>query len=164
MNQNWQQIVDRLRDLNGERKVFGEGSVVSIDLAKAVAEVLPFGSPVPVDVQLRSGQQSKGFALVPMVGSRVVFGWLSDSQGFLLQAEELSDVLIDGAVKLNGGGNGGMIKVSALVEAINRLEQRMLTHQHMVASPGAPTAPDPATNAPFPLTTAAQLTNSNVMH
>lgn len=144
--------------------MFGEGEVTGVDLDGAIAEVMPFGSEVAVDVQLRSGQQKSGFALIPAIGSRVVFGWLSDSQGFLLQAEELTDVLIEGNLKLNAGENGGMVKVSELVQAINRLEQRMVTHQHIVVSPGAVTTPDPASNMPIPLTTVAQLSNPKATH
>lgn len=128
LTQDWQKVLDKMRELCKSPSPISEGEVVSVSLDKTTIEVLPYGSNVPLDVQLRAGQQPKGFALVPAIGSRVIFGWLGDSAGFLLQAEEISEVVIDanllieGKITINNGALGGMLNAQALLAELVKMQ------------------------------------------
>jgi hypothetical protein len=70
-------------------------------------------------------------------------------------------VAIDGAeVIINGGNNGGLIVISELVSKINRLENIMNSHMHIVAGANTSTLVTPI----IPITMESDLENPNVKH
>lgn len=65
-------------------------------------------------------------------------------------------------IKLNGGNTGPLIKLTNLLESINRLENRMITHQHI--SPAGNTVHDPTTNPYWNITSESDLADPKVLH
>lgn len=122
-------------------------------------------------------QNGSGIITYPVIGSTVHISFIDgiDTMAFVSQYSQIEGYSIelqsgikleltsDGAV-FNGGGKGGMVTAQDIVSKLNTLEQRMATHQHIVGSLGAPTAPDPATNPPIELTNPASIQNTKVKH
>lgn len=112
----------------------------------------------------------------PKVGSNVWYGAPDESEGVLkmLSGDDLDlwQIIIAGlgikvsadGVVINGGSNGGVVIVTKLVERLNRLEQQLLTHQHICTAPGTPSALDPSTNPPIVATTVLDLANPKLTH
>jgi hypothetical protein len=139
--QIWKEVLEQFRDFVQSESIMDEGEVTSVSADKSTVEVMPFGSNVPIMVQLRAGQGDKGFAVIPAVGSRVVFASLDAmNSGLLIMADKVSEVVIDGKTILNAdvaitgetvinkGTNGGLligpkvlaelVKLNVQVEAI----------------------------------------------
>ena len=131
------------------------------------------------DVRLRAAlddDQGQGVVAYPVVGSTVSIVLLDglDTMAFVAQMSAIesykltvsSGVSLEltqgGKLLLNGDAFGGLVQVDELVKRLNKLEERMLTHQHLVGK--APTLPDPTTNPPILPTLASDLANSNVTH
>jgi len=110
----------------------------------------------------------------PVIGSSVVVAqrYNRSTECYVTQCSEIESVKCqvgefnmllnkDGFV-FNGGKNGGLINIRSLVNRINRLEERMSTHQHLAN--GSPTAPDPATNTPLTITQVSEIEDSTIKH
>ena len=81
----------------------------------------------------------------------------------IIDSSGSSIILQDGNVIINGGENGGLIKIEELISKINRLENAMNNHQHISAAVGSPTTPLPVK----PITSNTQkadLENNKVKH
>lgn len=113
----------------------------------------------------------------PKIGSYVMVSFVNNVQGFVTAYSdiELMSIVIDNSsltvdpskFEFNGGTNGGLVKVADLVMALNRLESRMTSHQHLYVTPAgspAPTVADPSTNTPLTPSTSNQLSNDKVTH
>lgn len=114
----------------------------------------------------------------PALNSIATIGMLDGNDGawILVKAEEYEEMQLittggfkceikaNGDVIINDGNNGGIVKVQELVSKLNALEQRMLTHQHISASPASPTVVDPVTNPPLPSSTVAAMQNDKIKH
>jgi tetrahydromethanopterin S-methyltransferase subunit B len=129
----------------------------------------------------------EGLTMVPVIGSQV---WVAEIDGpgkwGLVKCSELQTVVVkigdtaelevtSGVVVLNGGENGGLVKVQELVDKINRLESKVNglvtkynAHTHLYnPGPGTPvvTATPPVTETAItPVTTVANIENPNVKH
>lgn len=170
-------IVKVVNDTVGRAKL-RTGKVVSVDPVGKSAEVIDDETQFTDVVSFNRYVEQ-----VPVVGSTVCYGVfdLVESRLEILSADELLSLslivasvqvgldkqglrLAAPVIRLNDGQNGGLVVAAALVERINRLEQRLLTHQHLCTAPGTPSVVDPATNPPLVPTTVAQITNPNVLH
>ncbi len=133
----------------------------------------------------------EGLTMVPVIGSQV---WVAEIDGpgkwGLVKCSELETVVVkiggtaemevtSGTVVLNGGENGGLVKVQALVDKINRIENAFNAHltifnAHVHAVPNAlPAASGPVVASPVvvpdtgtiaPVTAVANIENPDVTH
>lgn len=104
-----------------------QGTVKSIDLNERTCIITPTdGGPDILDVYLEadSGTSgSKGFFVVPAVGSIVVATFINSQEAFLTAWTAIDNVVAkSGEWVFNDGDNGGLVKVKELTERINELE------------------------------------------
>lgn len=176
------ELRDALRDMVREMLMDGsvQATVKSVD--KDTGTIVATGLKEDIDyfdVRLRavlSDGGQRGILAYPKVGSQVSVTWLDgiDTMGFVSQFSDIDsfrlivdngvslELTAEGKLLLNGDSLGGLVKVEELVKRLNRLEERMATHQHLVGK--VPTIPDPATNLPLVPTLIADLENPNVQH
>lgn len=149
--------------------------VEAVDITEATCDAAPVdGSPIYYKVRLRATIDSSqaGIIIIPVIGSYVLVGCISDIDDFryvILYDQIQSIEIVCDDIRLNGVGNGGVVKVSELISAINRLETIVSSHQHAYASPGGPAvttpSPVPATLQTIaPITTIADLQSTTVKH
>lgn len=113
--------------------------VVSNDLSNFTTKV-KIGEVEEI-VRMRSviREDKKGFVLVPAPGSKVIIERIEGSENYFISAfYEVDEVL------LNGGVNGGLIKIGDLTNKINNLVDevdnlRIKYNNHTHASHGTPT-------------------------
>jgi hypothetical protein len=120
-------------------------------------------------VQLQAGLEGEtGIVMFPKVGSEVIVGFLDRNNAVVLVYSEIDRVRLkigeqallvnaDGFV-FNEGENGGLVNIETLTERINRLEDKLKSHQHgYIPYPGGSAGPSvlttPATAATPPDTT-----------
>jgi hypothetical protein len=171
-----------LRDTVREMLLDGavQATVVSVD--KDAATIVAHGLKEDVDyfdVRLRAvldDNNGRGVLAYPVEGSQVVIGWLDgiDTMGYVSQLSDIEsfrlvvdngvslDLTATGQLLLNGDALGGLVQVGPLVKRINKLEERMNSHQHLVGK--APTLPDLASNPLIVATKVTDLENPNVKH
>lgn len=177
------------------------GTVVSVQTEARTCTVAPLvGGPDVEGVRLIAtlpgdGESAApGLVVFPKVGSAVVYGVLENSpaEAFISQQTEFESLLIEGqngfkleikadstltidaqTVTFNGGDNGGLVNIEALVEKLNALENHVRqmhtwvsTHVHTSAAPGVPTSPPTVapTSAPPSNTVRQNLEDTNVTH
>lgn len=170
-------IIKVVNDTIGRRQVrFGQ--VLSVNKVDLLAEVQEEVSGFVDTVSYKSAISQE-----PVVGSQVCYVATDDTeaglelmsatellslslivQGVKLGVDQTGLQLVAPLITFNEGNNGGLLVAAAVVARLNRLEQRMATHQHIVASPGAPTLPDPATNTPMIPTQVAEVINPKITH
>lgn len=106
-----------------------------------------------------------GIVITPKVNSFVVVTFISKELAYIALTAECDKIeVMSGEIIFNDGSKGGLAVVSSIAEKLNILEQRMLTHQHLCASPGSPTVVDPATNPTISQTQASELENTAIKH
>lgn len=164
-----------------------EAEVLAVDAEKLTCKVKlrSDGAELP-EVQLRGlAGNGLGVVCVPAVGSdvRLGFGDGGLTDAYVAEYGALDSLKVyagqglaltvvagrDGAEVTLGKDDalGGLVKVAELAERLNRLEQRMGTHQHIYLNTlgvPTPTAVDPGTNAPLVQTTVNDLQNPLVKH
>lgn len=170
-------VVQVVRETLGRREV-RRGQVILNDAVSKSSKVIDAESGLEDEVSWGIGYEQ-----VPQLGSLVWYVASDDTETslVLLQADELlqlslilqlCNVKVDASgisvvaplFTLNGGANGGLVVAAALVAKLNRLEQQLLSHQHICAAPGMPTLLDPVSNPVLILSTEAELTNPKVLH
>lgn len=170
-------VLKVVQDALGRREV-RRGKVLSNDAASKSSIVREEESGLDDEVSWGVGVE-----LVPVVGSNVWYVAADDTETslVLLKAEVMLglQLLLQGCkleldaeglqvvaplLRFNGGENGGLVIVAALVAKLNRLEQQLVTHQHICSAPGSPSAPDPVSNPVIALATVAELSNPKVLH
>lgn len=107
--------------------------------------------------------------ITPKVGSKVLVAYIekSEVQSYIMATTEVELVEVKSPkVMFNDGNNGGLIMIEALIKKINRLEQRLLSHQHtyVVTGSAAITTPDTASNSKFSLTKISDIEDSKITH
>lgn len=163
------------------RDVDAEGGTCDVELS-----VDDEGQATPGIITNVVTDNMEGLTMVPVIGSQV---WVAEIDGpgkwGLVKCSELQTVVVkiggtaelevtSGTVVLNGGSNGGLVKVQELVDKINRLESKVNglvtkynSHVHVLTlSTGTGTAaPTAAPETPItPVTTVANIENPNVKH
>lgn len=141
------------------------GLVTSVDFEEHSCDVkLTDGTELPA-VRLRAVMDDKaeGLIIYPKLGSHVIVSSINNKseQSFVVMASEVDIILFD------EGKNGGLVKIEALVKRLNRLEERMNSHQHIyinAASAPTPTTVDSITNSKMVQTKVADLENEKFKH
>lgn len=100
-----------------------------------------------------------GIVVFPKQNSKVIVSFIDQTTVFITKYSDIDDIIFF------EGKNGGMVLVNSLLEKINRLENKMMSHQHQyitAAGSPAPTTPDPATNPTFKTTTLKDIENTKI--
>ncbi|MBE9468971.1 MAG: hypothetical protein IMY72_11730 [Bacteroidetes bacterium] len=142
-----------------------EGSVISIDKDKNICNVDRGDLPELLNVRLNSVLEAgtKVITIYPTIGSKVLCAMIENNptDAFLLSTTDIDEIII------NGGENGGLIKISELVDKVNQLEDKMKSHQHLYVNAGGtptPTTVDVATNPEFVNTVVEDIENEKIKH
>jgi hypothetical protein len=170
MSKESRDIAEAIRALSGMDDLSFESSackVKSVDPTNMTCDVEPLdGSADLLDVRLNANY-GKGFTLIPKKDSIVVVTQLSDATAFVSMVSEVEQIY------LAGDDNKGIVKVSELVDKVNRLENQInniLTVLKSTTIPLAPSGTYPfaplysAINNITPLTTINDLENTKVQH
>jgi hypothetical protein len=172
-----QQLVDTmLRRLPVSVSV---GTVKDVDRDKRTCTVEREDRPTLFNVRLNSviSDNASYCTVFPQTGSYVLCLAIGDQADcYLLATSEVEEFVMktgDSELKVNkdgfmfnGGSLGGMVKLETLVGKLNRLENRMGTHQHIYinsAGAPAPTTADGMSNAVIPQTKASELENKKIL-
>lgn len=151
-------------------------TVKEVDQSKMICHIDPIDEPTIYDVRLTAEEGSKGFRLVPKVGSWIIAANLykDEAEWYIVGYSEIEKTFIDAtSIIFNGGENEGIVKVDALVsvindliQKINSLETKLATHTHTATPPGTPTTPPvpPIIPAPMLNKTASEFENDKVKH
>lgn len=170
-----------LKQLVGEKIQVIPCKVISVDKTNCTCELEPINGDAGIsDARLRASinGSSAGVILFPKPDSFVLAGMImnKDEAWMIIKMDEIESILISvetafkcevnnaGNVLINDGTFGGLIKIQELVNKVNFLENRLMTHQHTVVSLGAVTTPDPLSNAPFDITIIDELENNKIKH
>lgn len=117
-------------------------SVTSVNLTDLTCLCAPInGDADIVDVRLIT-DESKGFVIIPQVGSKVTVSFLNDSTAYVSQFSTLTEI------RLNGTNYDGIVKVTDLVTKLNNLETRVnliVADMFAFASAAAATTTTPVT-------------------
>lgn len=154
-----------------------EATVIEVDEQERTCSLAPAnGDPQLFSARLVSivDELDSYCYIVPAIGSTVLALVLNNDpiDVFIVSASSISAIIYkigertfraDGQAHVFDGGQlGGLPVIGSLVERLNRLEDRMLSHQHLSASPGQPTTNDPITNPGWQNTTVADIENDKV--
>lgn len=110
------------------------GTVTAVDEDARTIDVQPIdGSAEILDVKLQANiSGGAGLVLIPEEDSEVIITFLSKDTAYMALALEVSKVILDcDEITINGGDNGGLINIEALVDKINALED---AHNGLVSS------------------------------
>lgn len=110
-----------------------------------------------------------GVLLVPAVGAKALAiqvegtdDWMmlqcTKYDKFLATIGGVSIDIAEGEILLNGGGNGGLVLLEAILSAINRVEDKLKDHQH-----GYIPYPSGVAGAPVPTTPAITLGDNTLV-
>lgn len=164
----WKEVLERIREFSKSENTLAEGIVQSVSEDKSTIEVMPLGSNVEIIVQLRAGQGDKGFAVIPAIGSRVVFASMDEmNSGLLLMADLISEVIIDGhtvinadtdiqgSVTINKGLNQGVVIGPKLIAELTKLQVQV---EAILAIPATLTANGAVPVTPFEIALVGAIT------
>ena len=101
-------------------------TVKSVDEVKRTADVAPINGNAEIfDVRLQSSLNgSNGLCIFPVVGSVVVVTFLNKLTGYVSLFSEVDKITLDteNEITIDGGQNGGLVKVNDLLNKLNNLE------------------------------------------
>lgn len=126
-------LSEAIKKLAGGQTTCLNGEIISVDKTEMTCEV-SFGDEDSVVASLVCGDKKKGIVQVPKVGSNVVVMFYSPTVAFVVMVDEVDEILI------NGGENGGLVKIDELTEKINELIDAFNQHTHSVATTGSAAA------------------------
>jgi hypothetical protein len=165
-------IAEAIRTLSGMDDLTYESLVCtiikgSIDTTNMTCDCDPLdGSAYLLDVRLNANY-TKGFTLIPKDESIVIVTQLSDATAYVSMVSDVDQIY------LAGDDNGGLVKVSELVDKINRVENQVNNILNVLKTTVIPLAP--SGTYPFaplyasilditPLTQVNDLENKTVQH
>lgn len=167
-NRDLQQAIRKLsgfEDLGFESKAC---TVSNINTTDYTCDCTPIDGSADYLGIIYNADAKKGFVLEPKDGSIVVITVTSDTTGFVSMVSEVNQIY------LNGDNEGGIVKVSDLVDRINDIKDvvndlitKYNTHTHILTlSAGTGTAAATTTTEPdtIPNTTVNELQNNKVKH
>jgi len=100
----------------GNEKLYSEFATVNA-VEGSFCTVTPLNNEVPIeDVPLMAADNEQGFLITPKVGSIVLISWFSKNTPFVSLFSEIESLY------LRGDSNGGLVKVSELVDRLNNIE------------------------------------------
>lgn len=145
-------------------------TVVSVDRDKRLCEVELMERELRlIDVYLQANDSlNKGVCLLPKVGSWVVVDMIADSRAIVVATSEIDELLFDGdQITLNGGENGGLVKVGDMVGWMEKVYSDLtkltsLLSTSAVSGNGAPLAIVFTPETPKP--TNEEFENSKITH
>jgi hypothetical protein len=176
-------MTDEARALEALRKMTATapeiitGKVFRVNEQERTCDIDLLDGRVRFGVHLQaSAAVADGVLMVPKDGAMIVAGQLNGSKNYSLVNADAIDKIIwkigsqtfemtEDGFEFNGGSKGAMVVIASLVQQLNRLEQKMSTHQHAYVSPGGPavTTPDPGgSQLVTPLTTVNDLANNDI--
>ncbi|MGV7234665.1 MAG: hypothetical protein ACQ9ET_00260 [Nitrosomonadaceae bacterium] len=182
-------LADQLRDLiesvSKDEEIYAiVAEVTAVDEDRRSCTVSPVsGDPEILDVKLQSSIGSDtGLVQIPVVStednpSYAIVNFTSAHTAYAALFNRIDKILIDtDLVQFNGGGNGGLVNISDLVDKINGLENALNSfiniynlHTHSVpqAPSGATVSATPlaqSTDTIAPITTVTDLEDTKVTH
>ena len=95
------------------------GTVTAVNLTENTCTVEPLDGGADYNNIVLSVNESKGFLLIPRVGSMVMVIKTSDFTGYIGMVSDVDQVYI------NGDNQGGLVKVVDLVTKLNNLENKV---------------------------------------
>jgi hypothetical protein len=155
------------------------GKVLSYDAEHQTIDLDLLDGRQRFDICLQASPNGNdGVILEPAEGSIVVVGRIANTKRYcLLNCNELVKIqwkigditmeFTEDGIVFNGGDLKGMVKIDALIEKINRLEQKVSTHQHAYvggSGPAVTTADPGGSQLITPQTNYNDLANDKVKH
>ncbi|MDO4725913.1 MAG: hypothetical protein Q4A56_01655 [Porphyromonadaceae bacterium] len=132
-----------LAELASSRTVTILGTATDIDEKERTCTVID-GSVPYYDVRLQCiAGGDKGIVVIPTNGSQVLMISVEGSDEYvIIMCEKADKVLIDAdtEIVINGGTNGGLVKIKELTNKINALVDAFNNHIHQVSTAGSATA------------------------
>lgn len=122
-----------------------------------VCDCQPLSGKATIKGVKLQAENKDGILITPSIDS-VVFVVMEDEFNGFISMYGCVD-----QIQFYSGSNGGLVKVSELVDKLNVLEQRMTDHQHLVPQLGQSQS-DPATNPIITETTVEDLENPLIKH
>jgi hypothetical protein len=158
-----------LRALVSDAGVFETyvAAVTVVDGAVCTVERLVDGKTIEnVRLNVHAGKDS-GLVITPVVESVVMITSIDGEGWFVSLFSEIEEITVTatgqvkvnaGEIIINEGENGGLVNIETLTQRINRLEDKLKSHQHGYipypgGSAGPPVLTTPATDATTPDTT-----------
>jgi len=191
------EIIDKLKDLTDPPVQVFAGQVESVDEDAQTCEVKPVNGPKLYDVRIKAAIDEKeaGLIVVPVIGSTVLLGLIGNDTetAFIVKYTSIERLLIttqsgfkldlsDEGIIMNQGKHDGLPILGAVVNKLNRLEQKHNTlvqnfnalimaynahvHSGVTTGPGS-SGPTPAQESPStaqvtPQTQKSDLENKDV--
>lgn len=129
-------VSELIKKIAGGKQPCLNGVVKSVDKQEMTCEV-GFGDEDSIVASLVVGDKKRGIVQIPKLGSNVLVLFQGLSVGFVLIVDEVEEIVI------NGGENGGLVKVEELKEWMQNVESdlislKTLLSAHFVAGNGAP--------------------------
>ena len=163
-------IAEAIRALSGMDDLQYESilcNVSNIDTTKMLCTCIPINGDADFEEVRLNANYQKGFVLVPKNNSVVVVSQISNEVAYISMVSEVDQIY------LAGDDNGGLVKVSELVDKINRVENQVNNILNVLKTTVIPLAP--SGTYPFaplyasilditPLTQVNDLENKTVQH
>ena len=158
-----------LENFIGKNKPTILAKVVSVDEGKAVCDIDDDGKAY-YNVRLSPlAGANNGILAIPKVGSYILAVQIESTDEWMILAcseydkyiAKIGNVTIElsgGNIVINGGENGGLVLLEAILEAINRVEDKLKDHQH-----GYIPYPSGVAGAPVPTTPAITLGDTTLV-
>lgn len=116
-------LSEAIKKLAGGQTTCLNGEVKSVDKTEMTCEV-GFGDDDSVVASLVCGDKKKGIVQIPKIGSNVIVVFYSPTVAFVVMVDEVDEILI------NGGENGGLVKIRELTDKVNELVDWCKNHKH----------------------------------
>lgn len=166
------EIKDLLKQLaEGSTATVVSAKVLTVDMDACTCDVEPLnGEADLLDVRLRAVKDGnkKGHVLFPVIGSIVLVAKKErgNTDAYVAMLSEVDVIQIDAnQIVFNGGENGGLINIEALVSKINRVEGKLDSVINTLKAPAALGVPiDPVTLPIIVQTVRQDLEDTKVTH
>lgn len=139
--------------------------VKTVDANDRTCEVEFLNGAAPITARCQSAiGLTGGIFPEPVIDSFVLVGWMSTEIAFIACYGEIENLYIDvnTHIQFNGGNNGGLVKVSDLVNKLNSIASAFNTHTHSGVQPGAGSTAGPSAN--ISNTNVSDLENPDITH
>ncbi len=148
---------------------------VTINSEKKVISCEPINSDSEFGEVDLSAEYNNGLIIAPKVGSNIIIGFSAKVDPFVMMFSEIENIYLDveSDIIINGGNNGGVVKVQDLVNKLNNIENKVnslvsftQTHTHSGVQTGGGTSGVPVVPVTGSLTntTVNDLANTKLKH
>jgi hypothetical protein len=115
--------------MRGERIYNLICTVDSVDEAGRCVDCTPVDGSAPlVEVRLQSAIKGDGgLLIIPKKGSEILVGFLDRNNAAVLLCSEIEKITLEAeaSITINGGENGGLVKVAKLTDRLNVIEKEI---------------------------------------